>query len=138
MAPPKTANPAAAGATTGLQETGKLATTTINPSNNTSASKPQASPDDIAESDFDYFLRHRDLSERLRFPFENEFPGLPGEAGDAVSVRGKMKLEIFEARISRSIFADAARTSSRAAHAEAEGREGADARPIHRRHRSAG
>jgi hypothetical protein len=30
------------------------------------------------------------------------------EAGDAVSVRGKMKLEIFEARISRSIFADAA------------------------------
>jgi hypothetical protein len=30
------------------------------------------------------------------------------EAGDAVSVRGKMKIEIFEARISRSIFADAA------------------------------
>jgi hypothetical protein len=30
------------------------------------------------------------------------------EAGDALSVRGKMKLEIFEARISRTIFADAA------------------------------
>jgi hypothetical protein len=35
-------------------------------------------------------------------------PQRPREAGDAVSVRGKMKLEIFEARISRSIFADAA------------------------------
>lgn len=30
------------------------------------------------------------------------------EAGDAVSVRGKMKLEIYEGKISRSIFADAA------------------------------
>jgi Single-strand binding protein family len=30
------------------------------------------------------------------------------EVGDAISVRGKMKIEIFEARISRSIFADVA------------------------------
>jgi hypothetical protein len=30
------------------------------------------------------------------------------EAVDAVAIRGKMKLEIFEGRISRSIFADAA------------------------------
>jgi hypothetical protein len=30
------------------------------------------------------------------------------EVGDSVAARGKMKLELFEGRISRSIFADAA------------------------------
>jgi hypothetical protein len=59
----------------------------------------KAGADDSASSDFWSVLCFSESAqlELLRL-----------EAGDAVSVRGKMKLEIFEARISRSIFADAA------------------------------
>jgi single-stranded DNA-binding protein len=48
----------------------------------------------------------------LSFSESSQLELLRLEVGDAVSVRGKMKLEIFEkdgqARISRSVFADAA------------------------------
>jgi hypothetical protein len=45
------------------------------------AQAPSLPPDDRGLSDLEFFLRHRDLSERDRFAFENEFPGLPGEPG---------------------------------------------------------
>jgi hypothetical protein len=48
----------------------------------------------------------------LSFSESSQLELLRLEVGDAIAVRGKMKLEIFEkdgqARISRSIFADAA------------------------------
>jgi hypothetical protein len=44
----------------------------------------------------------------LSFSESSQLELLRLEIGDAVAVRGKMKIEIFEARISRTIFADAA------------------------------
>jgi hypothetical protein len=46
--------------------------------NTPSPDQPQAPPNSRVESDYDYFARSS-VSERFRFPFENEFPGLePG------------------------------------------------------------
>jgi hypothetical protein len=59
----------------------------------------KAGSDDTASSDF---------WSVICFSESGQLELLRLEAGDAVSVRGKMKLEIFEGRISRSIFADAA------------------------------
>jgi hypothetical protein len=76
MTHPKMTKPAAAGATTGLLKIDRLATTTINPNNNPSASTSQASSfatDDRREDDLAYFAARPDVTMRIRGP-------LPGES----------------------------------------------------------
>jgi hypothetical protein len=77
----KTMKPAAAGATTGLQGINRLATTTIDPNNNLSASEAQAPPDNAGESDFDFFAARPNVNTRTRLPFPGEFPAGVIDAG---------------------------------------------------------